>query len=48
MITPEELERYAAEGAAMTLDDVVAYALEAPGPTVGGAGTAASAARSRE
>jgi tetratricopeptide (TPR) repeat protein len=48
MITPEELERFGAEGAAMTLDDVVAYALEAPEPTVGGAGTASKAVRSRE
>jgi predicted ATPase len=32
VLSPEEFERYAAEGAAMGLDEVVAYALEDPVP----------------
>ena len=32
VLGPEEFERYAAEGASMGLDEVVAYALEDPAP----------------
>ena len=32
VLSPEDFERYAAEGAAMGLDEVVAYALEDPAP----------------
>jgi hypothetical protein len=30
VLSPEDLERYVAEGASMGLDEVVAYALEQP------------------
>ena len=32
VLSPEDFERYAAEGAAMGLDEIVAYALEDPAP----------------
>ena len=32
VLSPEELDRFAADGAALTLDEVVAYALESPTP----------------
>jgi hypothetical protein len=32
VLSPEDFERYAAEGAGMGLDEIVAYALEDPAP----------------
>jgi predicted ATPase/class 3 adenylate cyclase len=36
LLSPEELERYGAEGAAMSLDEAVAYALDVPVGEIGG------------
>jgi len=35
VLSPEDFDRYAAEGASMGLDEVVAYALEDPATPVG-------------
>ena len=32
VLSPEDFERYVAEGASMGLDEIVAYALEDPAP----------------